>query len=297
MIKMNISLDNDVLQQFQMALARFGKRSMPGVSAAVGRSASVIRDIWRGFAMGGSLPGISENLKNPGGGYARSIKIDRKGPFDYEVYSDARVAGWIENGTDELDMKTTHPFGPRSRMGKSGYPYLIVPFRWGTPGTKRNPRVGFRNVMPEEIYNIVKNKAKFRQTATTVSADNSGFKTPNAKGDMVGRARYSDITKKKPWGDTLTAGDIEGSKPWGVALTPDKEEAMSNNMAGMSRMLGQNGRSAGYLTFRVISAAPGTTGWIKPAMKARPVTRAVAAMAREPVNRAIDEAIREDLGL
>jgi hypothetical protein len=280
MVKLNVTMDNDILLQLQMALARFGEGSMPGVSAAFQTSALIVRDTWKGFAMGGSLPGITENLKNPSGKYARSIKIDRKGPFDYEVYSEAEVADWIENGTEELDMKTTHPFGPRSRVahtGKNkGYPYLIVPFRWGTPRT-----VGFRNIMPESVYNIVKNKKIFQQTKTTVSADN-GEKTPNAHGEMVGRAQYSDVSESKPWGDRLTS---------------DMGEDVTDNMVGMSSMLGQNGKAAGYLTFRIISAAPGATGWIKPAMRARPVTRAVASVAQETVNDVIDSAVREDLGL
>jgi hypothetical protein len=164
-----------------------------------------------------------------------------------------------------------------SKTGKNkGYPYLIVPFRWGTPRT-----VGFRNIMPESVYNIVKNKKTFQQTKTTVSADN-GDKTPNARGEMVGRAQYSDVL---------------GSKPWGDRLASDMGEDITDNMAGMSSMLGQNGKAAGYLTFRIISAAPGATGWIKPAMRARPVTRAVASVAQETVNEIIDSAVREDLGL
>jgi hypothetical protein len=74
-------------------------------------------------------------------------------------------------------------------------------------------------------------------------------------------------------------------------------EGITDNMVGMSSMAGQNGRAAGYLTFRIISAAPGASGWIKPAMRPRPVTRAVANAARETVNEIIENAIREDLRL
>jgi hypothetical protein len=272
-------MDNDILLQLQMALARFGEGHLPSVSMAMQQSAGLVRGTWQGFARGGSLPGI-ESLKNPSGKYARSIRVDRKGPFDYEVYSEAEVADWIENGTEELDMKTTHPFGPRSRVshtGKNkGYSYLIVPFRWGTPRT-----VGFRNIIPESVYNIVKNKKTFHQTKTTVSADN-GEKTPNARGEMVGKAQYSDVSGAKSWGDRLAA---------------DMGEDITDNMVGMSSMVGQNGKAAGYLTFRIISAAPEATGWIKPAMRARSVTRAVASLTQETINDAIDSAAREDLGL
>jgi hypothetical protein len=291
MVKMSISVDNDALQQLQSALARLGSGVLPATKGAMKASAELIRNTWKGFAMGGSLPGITESLKNPSGKYARSIRVARKGPFDYEIYSDADVAGWIENGTDELDMKTTHPFGPRSRVTQSGpnkgYSYLIVPFRWGTPRT-----VGFRNIMPDQVYSIVKNKMKFAQTKTTVSADKSGTKTPNFNGDMVGRAQYSDVTGSKPWGDRTTAADMGENR-----FFNDTGRDITDDMVGMSSMLGQNGRAAGYLTFRVISAAPDAKGWIKPAMKARPVTQAVAKVSEETVNEVLDGALREDLGL
>lgn len=278
MVEINISVDNDVLQQFQAALARSGSGGFPGVSAALEDSAEGVRKMWQGFARGGNLEGI-ESLKRPRGGYARSIKTRNYGPFNYEVYSDAKVAEWIENGTEELDMKTKHPFGPRSRKAQTGknkgYPYLIVPFRWGTPRT-----VGFRNIMPREVYNIVKNKVKFRQTKTTVSADKSSVMTPNASGEMVGRAQYSDVTESKSWGDRLTA---------------DMGEGVTDNMVGMSRMVGKNGKAAGYLTFRIISAAPGASGWIKPAMKPRPVTQTVANLSRNGINDAVEAAIMGDL--
>ncbi|MDR1505791.1 MAG: hypothetical protein LBI67_01675 [Treponema sp.] len=287
MVKMNITMDNDILQQLQTALARFGEGSLPGVSMAMRQSAGLVRGTWQGFARGGSLPGI-ENLKRPSGKYARSIKIDRKGPFDYEIYSDAEVAGWIENGTEELDMKTTHPFGPRSRISKKGVPYLIVPFRWGTPGRNGQKRVGFRNIIPEQIYKQLlisrKNKFKFQASKVTASADTSDNLELNYNNHMVGvasRAKYE-------WGDRVFSADVD-------SLTDGSRE--DHFADGMVKMEGQNGKAAGYLTFRIISAAPGATGWIKPAMRARPVTRAVAGVTQDTVNEIIGSAVREELGL
>jgi hypothetical protein len=285
MVKMNIAMDNDILQQLQMALVRFGAKSMPSTAATMRIGAHDIAERWRGFASGGSLKGVKP-LVRPNRSYALGVKVQRLGPFEYEIFNESKTAQQIEEGTPELDMKTTHPYGQKSRVAQSGpnkgVPYLIVPFRWGTPGTKRNPRVGFRNVMPQVVYNIVKNKMKFRQTKTTVPADKSDFMTPNASGEMVGRAQYSDVTGKKAWGDTLSA-DMGGS--------------VTNNMVGMSSMVGQNGRAAGYLTFRVISAASPLGSWIKPKVEPRHVVSALADDSRDMMNTLIEEAVREDLGL
>jgi hypothetical protein len=282
MVKLNVTMDNDILQQLQMALAQFGEGHLPNVSMAMRQSAGLVRETWQGFARGGSLPGI-ESLKNPSGKYARSIRIDRKGPFDYEVYSEAEVADWIENGTEDLDMKTTHPYGPRSRISKKGVPYLIVPFRWGTPRT-----VGFRNIIPEQIYKQLlisrKNKFKFQTSKVTASADTADNLELNYNNHMVGvasRAKYE-------WGDRVFAADVN-------SLTDGSRE--DHFADGMVKMEGKRGKSAGYLTFRIISADSPAESWKRKGMKARHVTNAVASLTEETVNEVIDSAIMGDLGL
>jgi hypothetical protein len=50
--------------------------------------------------------------------YAKSIRAQATSRFGHEIYSEAKIADQIENGAKELDMKTTHPFGPRSRVAK-----------------------------------------------------------------------------------------------------------------------------------------------------------------------------------
>ena len=85
--------------------------------------------------MGGDLNGIS-NIKSPSSKLAQSIKIKKNAAFDVNIESDSIQAQRIQEGTPEHDMKTTHPYGNKSRVAKSGpnegVPYLIVPFRWGT---------------------------------------------------------------------------------------------------------------------------------------------------------------------
>jgi len=272
MIKMNIAVKDQPLYEILARLSPFG-RDLPMTETAAKTAASYIRDAWRGYAMGGSLGGI-EKLKNPNGGYARSIKINRRGPLSYEIISEAQIAEWLESGTPSFDMKKTHTIGPRSRVSLKGYPYLIVPFRWGTPKT-----VTFGNVMPSSVYKIVKAK-KFKATSVT---GNTHFE-PNAGGQDVERQEYSSADKKKSWGSTLKAS---------------MDNEVTDRMEGMSKMTGQGGKSSGYFTFRVISSDPDAnpTSWIHPGIRARPVTETVANTTRETVSDLIDNALRGDLGL
>jgi hypothetical protein len=286
MVRIHIAENNPYLEELQFHLARLGAGSMPKTEGAMKAGASIIRNTWKDFANGKPLAGISEPLKHPSRGYASSIHIAKLGPFDYKIASEAQIAEWIENGTEALDMKKTHPYGPRSRMSKkTGYPYLIVPFRWGTPPRKGDQRVGFRNIIPEQLYKniLTSRKYNFNTSKVNVDADKSKIKTPNAQHprQMVGRAQYS-------WGDRIFADDI-------FMLTGGEKE--DYYAEGMVKMEGQNRKSSGYFTFRIISAAPGAKGWIKPAMPARHVTKAVADNTKKIINEMVEMGIKEDLDL
>jgi hypothetical protein len=272
MIKMNIAVNDRVLYEILARLSPFG-RNLPRTEIAAKTAASIIRNAWRGYAMGGSLGGI-EQLKKPSGGYARSIKINQLGPLSYEIFSDAPIAEWLEKGTSAFDMKKTHTIGPRSRVSLKGYPYLIVPFRWGTPKT-----VGFRNVMTSSVYKVVKAK-EFQATRVTMDTH---FEM-NARGKDVERHEYSSADEKNPWGSTLQT---------------HMDEDVTDNMVGMSKMAGQGGKSSGYFTFRVISSDPDVNprSWMHPGIRARPVTETVAKTTKETVSALINNALRGDLGL
>jgi hypothetical protein len=79
---------------------------------------------------------------------------------------------------------------------------------------------------------------------------------------------------------------------WGSRL-----EMEGTNMDGMVRMAGDDGKSAGYFTFRVISRESPAGSWIKPATQGRPITQGVVNASQKDVNELMDAAFRRDLGL
>jgi hypothetical protein len=265
MVNLNVTMDNDILQQLQMALAKFGTGFLPITKHTMEEAADQIAKDWRTFAAGGELDGVKP-LPRPNRSYLFGVKTRTLGFFCHEIYNESRVARQIEEGTPELDMKTTHPYGPKSRVSKKGIPYLIVPFRWGTPRT-----VGFRNIMPEAVHNIVK---KFKKMEKLVGADESDYKTPNARGEMVGRAQYN-----KGY-DRLSGMDEDKSRMDGMVRTKDET--------------GKD-RAGGYLTFRIISANSPAESWIRPRVEPRYVVDALVELNREFVNIAVEAAVMEDI--
>jgi hypothetical protein len=210
-------------------------------------------------------------LKHPRGGYAESIKRDSKGPYEKEVYSEAQVAEWIENGTEEIDMKKTHTRGPKSRIVKNGpnkgKAYLIVPFQWGTTSSARN-------IVPAAIRRLM-TSANFKASKITGIKDTP---EPNYNGDLIDRYSYD-------WGARINGANIKGNA---------QQKTRIDGLVRFERGEYYNKRYGGYLTFRVIPSW-GARGWIKPATPARNVTRHLSNLMQERVSNRVENAIMEDL--
>jgi hypothetical protein len=275
MIKINIALDSDLLQRLANRMpGLFGEGVAPETKAAFRKAVKMIKADWKGWAMGGPIEGIA-SIKVPNQKLAASIQDRTIGPFDAEVFTESSYAQRIQNGTPELDMKTTHPFGPRSRVAKSGpnegFPYVIVPFRWGTPNKQGGPRAHFSNFIPVPMFNAMK-KMKTSKRLTQY----------DKKGNIIGGETHFE--------NNYAGEDIERSDYlWGGRYKGE------GNMNGMVRMAG----GGGYFTFRVISAAQLVTmpyGWIRKPVDPIDVVGALARQARPIVEDLIQAGLEADIG-
>lgn len=266
MLKLKIDVPDGLLQELHARLSLISENALPATSSAVRAGALIARETWRGFATGGALPGVTEKLKRPQGGYARSIRSRQTGAFEYEIYSDSKVAAWIENGTSDIDdMRKTHLNGPKARMSAAGYPYLIVPFQWGTGNG--SIRSGPKNIVPKSLVAAMRN-TNFKSSKVT-----GKYLESNNHGNKVSRYTYS-------WGNRVHS------------------DGNSDGMVRFDQSGGSNKRYGGYFTFRIISANPKSSGgWSRKGMPARHVTRAVSEAVRNDINKLVESGIREDLGL
>jgi hypothetical protein len=206
-----------------------------------------------------------------------SIKTNDLAPFNAEIYSESPHAERIQKGTPRLDMKTTHPYGPKSRVTKSGpnkgFPYVIVPIRWGTPNGKGGARAHFTNFIPTSIFH--KKIEKMRTSKRLAKYDKKGNITG---GETHFEANYA--------GENIERSDYT----WGGR---HKDEG---NMNGMVRMSGKGG----YFTFRVISPLQLVTNpysWVRKAVAPVDVIGALAKNARPLVEDMIESGIKADLGV
>jgi hypothetical protein len=268
MIKVRIDVDSDLLQQLAYRLpSLFGAGVAPATKQAFNTSARYIQGVWKGWAMGDPLIGITK-IKNPSQRLANSIRIKQNGPFNTDIYTESLYAQRIQDGTPELDMKTTHPYGPHSRITKSGpnegIPYVIIPIRWGTPNDKNGARAHWKSFIAKPAFDIIN---KLKPSRIVHQRDPTKLEE-NYYGDQVPRNRYA-------WGDRH---EDEG------------------NMDGMVRMAGKGG----YFTFRVISAVQLVTkpySWIRKAVPPVDVVSALENATRPVVEEVIQAGLEADIGL
>ena len=269
MVKMKITADSPALQELAASLASIGQKGLlPATEAAFKNGARLIADTWKAYASGKKeITGVPA-MKKPSAAYARGVKIRRDSPTEYTVINESKAAGTIEYGMSGYDMKTTHPFGKRSRVGVhwnekikmlERVPYLIVPFSWGTPCT-----VTFHNTMSEDIYDIVKRMKKSNVLEETHFEENWA-------GDAVQRREYA-------FNERLVVDDAAAYE------------------SGMVRMNDAATGKSSYFTFRIISARSPKNSWIHTGIPARHVTEGLQKECGTQVVDDIQTALKTDLG-
>ena len=272
MRQLKIVIDNNTSSEFNELFTHLQKNFMsvmPNTVQAFDDSVKYTANKWRSWAAGKTgLDDIPPNEK-PSARLVESIKTKDNGELNATVYSNHPEMSKIVDGQSEstFDMKTKYPYGRKSRLSKvKKIPYLIIPFRWGTPNKNDEARAHFANYIPKVFYDT---NVKKLSKSKTVFKENPVIE-PNARGEMIERASYD----------------------WGTRL----KNAWHKNAEGMVRMKDEKNRST-YFTFRIISANSPADSWIRKIPKIEPVD-IIAALKRdvEPIiEKFIEDGIKKDL--
>lgn len=264
MLKVQIDIDAEKLKEIAKQFSKnMTEAAFPNTANAMQQAQHMIRQSWTDYLSGEtSLDGI-ENLEKVNRSMIESVKERKNRDFDYSVYSDSKQLERIAEGSPEVkyDMKKTHPYGRKSRVSKKGVPYLIIPFRWGTPngkGTKRR----WNNFIPQKEYDT--KVLPLEMSSTT------GLTHPeaNAKGQAIDRQEYN-------WGGR-------------------KKDMDDDRMNGMVRMKDVQGST--YFTFRVISAkSPANSWWYhRDAQKAVDIMGALQRTHEQKIRSMIEQGVKND---
>ena len=250
--------------------------ALPNTDAAVRNAAQKVRQMWIGYLQGSvQLPGVDTPDKVTSA-MVRSIRTEDKtneDEFRHSITSDNRQLEQLNNGSKavEYDMKQTHPYGKKSRVTKTGknkgVPYLIIPFRWGTPNQKGTKRAHFNNFIPQKNY-----ETSVKALELSAINDLKKYFENNFKGESVERHGYN----------------------WAKNGRLTEDQAWDDRSVGMVRM--KDVRGSSYFTFRIVSAKSPADSWIykKKAVNATNYMQALENAARPEVEKIIEQGLKAD---
>lgn len=269
-IEYDLSELKNLSEKFAKTIENAPAAALPNTAAAFAQAAKYVHNMWTGYLRGDQpLNGI-DFMSGVTSAMVRSIKSRYNGDLDYTIYSDNMQLEQKTRGTKEVtfDMKEKYPYGKKSRVSKKGIPYLIIPFRWGTPNGKETKRghSNFNNVIPQASYNTAVKGLK----VSSVNELKKYFES-NFKGEVIERQGYN----------------------WAKNGRLTEENAWDDRSVGMVKM--KDGTKSTYFTFRIISAKSPANSWIyhRPA---KPAIDMMGALNRT-VKPEIDKMIREGVAL
>lgn len=257
----------------------FGPDAFPTLAGAVQALASAAHQQWQKYAQGEPLPN-GQIIGIRSGTYHRSITLEQINPFAFRVFSNLAYAEAIETGSPARDLKKMLDSSLKVRRTKDGKRYLIIPFRWGTPGT-----VGFgSNVMPQAVHDFWKPQSVARSRVISLGTRVSG----TGAHDIKTRQPLLVPQRNYAWGERLTQQHLGAMGITGKA---------ARHMAGMVnfRKPGGSGGAAhsSYLTFRVMSED--SPGWKAPAIPGKYPAKITADKIRPIAEQAFKQALAEDV--
>lgn len=274
-IEYDLSELKKLTEQFAKTVENAPEAALPNTAAAFSKAAHYVHNMWTGYLRGEQVLNGIDFMDGVTSAMVRSIKAKRNGDFDYSVYSDSMQLEQKTKGSKEVtyDMKRTHPYGNKSRITKSGknkgVPYLIIPFRWGTPNQKGTKRAHFNNVIPQAYYKTAVKGLKMSRVNELKK-----YYEANAKGTDILRQGY----------DWAKFGRLTEDLAW------------DDRSVGMVRMKDVSTGNSTYFTFRIISAKSPANSWIyhKDAKPSIDMMGALERTVRPEIDRIINEGIQED---
>lgn len=276
-IEYDLSELKKLVDNFSKTVENAPEAALPNTANAFRRAAQLVHNAWTGYLTGSEQLNGIEFLDGVTSAMVRSIRSEKLGDFHYSISSDNRQLEEKTKGCKkvEFDMKEKYPYGKKSRVSKKGIPYLIIPFRWGTPLGKKDSngkdigRAHFNNVIPQKNYET---SVKGLQLSAVNEAKK--YFEDNFKGESIQRQGY-DWAKK---------GRLK------------EEQAWDDRSVGMVRMKDVASGKSTYFTFRIVSAKSPANSWIyhKDAIPPVDMMGALERTVKPKIDSIINEGIQAD---
>ena len=281
------------------------KEVFPRLHQAVGAVAQAAQSRWMQAVY--KAPGIWQEEKDR---YAASIQWRFDGDFAAVVWTDEKVAEWIESGRPERDLKKMLDTSPKVRRTESGKRFLVIPLRHNTPGHGAHAQA-----MPESVYAMASQMAKSSITSmgqrpageVTKLSPKTGM-SPSGKqtqylSDPTTKSDFMVPKRNYQWGDRLKVANTApqmfrgrgaGAPNAAVRRAWADQYKHYNGMVRMETSTPGGASSSSYMTFRILME--GQSGWVVPAKPGMWIARSVATDLAPLAEKAFQKAVSLDSG-
>ena len=181
--------------------------------------------------------------------YVNAINLVDSGRMEGTVvldFSKDSMVKMIEEGASAFDMKTEMLKSSKVKIGKGGGKYITIPFRVGTPNIVGDSDV-FSSKMPQEIYDVVKEKET--NIATATGSRSAGLMVKELPVQFRSKKTRAEIK------------DSEGKKQFDAYT--HKNPIYQGLIKTKDSVTGQNR----YNSFRRISEVSDKNAWIHPGIQ------------------------------
>ena len=185
------------------------------------------------------------NLHSTRNQYIRGLVIAEEGKFTNTITLTGKLNNMVEEGVPAFDMKTGLLKSEKVRYTTAGKRYITIPFRFATPEALGESEA-FDNVLPQEIYDIVKD---FKPKVTSNDSSNVGYDVLKEQ-DIPEEYRVPK-TRKSVLNEVMNR-------------TFDEYTHKSSIFAGIQKdaMTYENAQQSSYVSFRRVSENSDPMSWI-----------------------------------
>ena len=250
-------------------------------------ASNIVKHIARRFYESWSATAQQE-LKSSRKEYVNSLQIINEDKTTTAIILRGKLPNMIESGCSAFDMKEGFSKSLKKKITKDGGWYLTVPFRFAGAGSLGEDS-GFAGVMPQEIYEEVKN---FKASKTQDVLVDGEIKSNNVWGDRLNMSKFDLADKYKadvrPAYTSLTNESINEKSE----VEYKHKSSIYEGMIKSSKQYEKANQSM-YNTFRRVSSNSDKNSWINQGITA--YNLAEKAMSGFDIERERDVAIDNEL--
>ena len=265
MININIDVQ-DTINEF--ALSESQVTSMCNAA-----SEALVLEIQRNW-----IEAAKRELHSTRNNYIKGLIVKNEGVGNNSITLVGPLNNMLEDGAEGFDMKANFMKSAKVKFTKSGNWYLTIPFRFATPGASGEGE-SFDDVMPQEIYDIVKDKTPQITDGGEAVQSGSGLK-------------YNEIPVQFQAPTTRESVTIQSINKVFDAYT--SKTALYEGLVRNQKSY-EEATQGTYGTFRRVSEYSSPRSWIFPGLTARNLADQAISNTDEDiiVNNVVDKILSE----